>query len=104
MTRQKTIDKISEQLKKVPLAETWLFGSSARGDYRENSDIDLLILLPDSLSTNERIDYQQEIAGLLWEIEMESGYDISPVILQNRIWNQRLTPFTINVLQDRIRI
>lgn len=104
MTRQETINKMSEVLKTITKADSWIFGSSARGDYHENSDIDVLILIPDSLSSSERIDLQQEIAGLLWEIEMESGFEISPVILQHKIWNQRISPFTINVINDRIRI
>ena len=28
--------------------EVWVFGSRARGDFREDSDLDLLVLIPDS--------------------------------------------------------
>lgn len=28
--------------------EIWVFGSRARGDYRDDSDLDLLVLIPDS--------------------------------------------------------
>ena len=104
MTREETINLISERIKHFSLAEAWLFGSSARGDYKDDSDIDLLILLPDDMSSDKRINYQQQIVEKLWDIEMESGYDISPVILQYKIWNQRKTPFTCNVTHDRIRI
>ena len=31
----------------IPLQELWLFGSCARGEQRDNSDIDLLLLLKD---------------------------------------------------------
>lgn len=102
MTRGDSIIKISKVLKDIPNAETYLYGSSARGDYRDNSDIDLLILLPDDLSPAERIYYEGEIADRLWPIELESGLDISPVILQHKVWNQLTTPFTVNVTNDRI--
>ena len=104
MTRLQSIERISAALKTIPEAEVFVFGSSARGDFKKSSDIDLLILLSDSLTVSQRIEKELEIQGLLWPIEMESGFDISPIILQHKVWNQRKTPFTINVCNDRIRI
>ncbi len=38
-----------EQLKCLPfIEEIWLFGSRARGDHRQKSDIDLAIICPNS--------------------------------------------------------
>lgn len=38
-----------EELKALPfITEIWLFGSRARGDHQERSDIDLAILCPDA--------------------------------------------------------
>lgn len=102
MNRKETIAKIAEELKKLKDVTVYLFGSSARGDYRENSDIDILILLPDYLSSTERVEMESEVCGLLWPIEMESEIEISPVILQNKVWNQRITPFTLNVSNERV--
>lgn len=104
MTRLQSIQLIAKELHKVPEAETYLFGSSARGDFREDSDIDILILLPDSLSVSQRIECEMNIHGLLLPIEMETGIEISPIILQHKVWNQRTTPFTINVTRDRIKL
>jgi len=36
-----------------------LFGSAARGDMRPDSDIDLLIVMPEGVNCNE-------VSGLLW--------------------------------------
>lgn len=102
MSRQEVIKRISEALNSLEGLETILFGSSARGDYNENSDIDLLILLPDSLSVKERIDMETTLSSILLDIELESNYEISPVILQKKIWNQRVTPFTLNVTNQGI--
>jgi predicted nucleotidyltransferase len=33
----------------IPVLDSWLFGSYAKGNYHKYSDIDLAIILPDSL-------------------------------------------------------
>ena len=104
MDRKETLKKISDALRTFSGIETYVFGSTARGDYHGGSDIDILILLPDDLTVNERIKKQQDIIGELLPIEWESGLEISPVILQHKIWNQRTTPFTINVTNERIAL
>ena len=104
MDRQQTINAISEAFKSMPEVSVYLFGSSARGDFREDSDIDILILLPDHLSSKERVAWESEVCGILFPIEMETNIEISPVILQHKVWNQRKTPFTVNVSNDRIQL
>ena len=104
MTRSETISEISKALKNLKDISVYLFGSSARGDYRDDSDIDLLILLPDNLTSKERVEMESEVCGLLLPIEMETDIAISPVILQHKVWNQRITPFTINVTNERIAL
>lgn len=104
LNRQEVISAISNTLRNLPEVSTYIFGSSARGDYREDSDIDLLILLPDHLSSRERVELEAEICGLLWPIEMETDITIAPIMLPHKVWNQRSTPFTVNVTNDRIKI
>ena len=104
MNREETIKAISEAFKKLPDGEAYLFGSSARGDFRDDSDIDLLVLLPDNLSSNERVEKQMDICGILFPIEMDTDIVISPVMLQHKVWNQRITPFTINVMNERVKL
>lgn len=100
--RELIVDKIATLLHSFPDIQSWVFGSTARGDYKESSDIDLLILLPDHLSSTERINYQQDIIQALWPLELETEIPISPIILQHKVWNQRISPFTINVNTERI--
>lgn len=102
LSRQQTIQAISKAFEKLQDITVYLFGSSARGDFRDNSDIDLLILLPDYLSSRERVEMESEICGLLLPIEMETDLEISPVILPEKVWNERKTPFTVNVMNDSI--
>ena len=44
MTTQEMIQQIAEYFKTQPVLKVWIFGSFSRGEERENSDVDLLIL------------------------------------------------------------
>ena len=44
MTREVMTHKIAEYFKTQPILKAWLFGSYSRGEQREDSDIDILIL------------------------------------------------------------
>ena len=44
MTTQEMIQLIADYFKTQPVLKAWLFGSFSRGEEREDSDVDLLIL------------------------------------------------------------
>ncbi len=44
MTTEQMTQQIADYFKTQPVLKAWLFGSFARGEQREDSDIDLLIL------------------------------------------------------------
>ena len=44
MNTQQMIQQIAEYFKTQPVLKAWLFGSYSRGEQREDSDVDLLIL------------------------------------------------------------
>jgi predicted nucleotidyltransferase len=44
MTTQEMTQLIAEYFKTQPVLKAWLFGSFSRGEEREDSDVDLLIL------------------------------------------------------------
>lgn len=54
-------------VQELDVAEIWLFGSRARGDHRENSDWDLLIVLKDDAPR------EHEDLKALWELKRSSG-------------------------------
>lgn len=76
-----------------------LYGSYARGDYRYDSDVDLLVLLNQEKIT--RID-EKRIKYPLYDIEFETGTIISPLVFSKKDWEtrHRITPFYENVLKD----
>ncbi len=59
-----------------PVKEVVLFGSKARGDDDEESDIDLLVLTTQPVSWNER----KAINNALYEIQMKYDIIISTLI------------------------
>jgi len=48
MNKQTIVNKAKEYFKTQPVLKAWLFGSYARGEQNENSDVDILVLLDTS--------------------------------------------------------
>jgi predicted nucleotidyltransferase len=96
LARIKEIVSVTE-----PEATIILYGSYARGEQKENSDIDILILV-----NKEKITYSDEkrIKYPLYELEFETGTLISPIIFSRDDWEIRhkITPFYKNVKQEGI--
>lgn len=71
------LKKISERLKREYSAEkVILFGSHARGEATEDSDIDLFIIAP----TNERFfERMATVRGLIRDLR--NGLPVSPIVL-----------------------
>ena len=104
MRRPDIVKQISQTIHKMePMATTLLYGSEARGDASPNSDIDLLILLD-----GDRRDLKREnaLSGELYEIELKSGVQISPMIMLKTQWENRpfKTPFYLNVMNEGVRL
>ncbi len=103
-TRETIISKILELSKtKYPDAEIYLYGSRARGDAKPLSDWDLLILLN---SKNIPFALETKIMDEFYEIELETGEIISPLIYPKEEWNvkYRQTPLYENIKNESIRL
>lgn len=85
----------------APDAVLILYGSYARGDNREDSDIDLLVLVNQDSVT---YDDEKSIKYPLYHIEYETGIIISPLVLSKKIWEtqHRITPFYENVVKEGV--
>ena len=79
-----------------------LFGSQARGDAREDSDWDLLVLLDKEKKTFEDEDnYGYPFDKIGWNY----GIAINTIIYSIKEWEKRkITPFYKNVERDGIEI
>ena len=86
-----------------PGAELVLFGSYARGDYRNDSDIDILVLVNKDEITREE---EKRIIYALYDIELDSGKIISPMIYPKRVWETKyvITPFYESIKREGIAL
>ncbi len=97
----------ASQVKKIlgnQLSRIILYGSYARGDYRSNSDVDVLILVKMSESEIKKI--ENEIFDLAFDVEMETGVDISPIVKNEEhymYWADTL-PFYKNIKDEGVLI
>ena len=86
----------------LPNERVILFGSQARGDAREDSDWDLLVLL-----NKEKITYEDEnkYAYPFADIGWNYGTYISVKVYTSKEWEERnFTPFYYNVQKDGVLI
>lgn len=102
MRREHVIDAIKTGLSSLKIGvEVRLYGSEARGEAHEKSDIDLLVLVPkDKVTLQDEL----EITAPLYDIELKIGVLINALILPKREWGRKVTPFYENVMQDSIAL
>ena len=85
-----------------PEAKVILYGSRARGDERNDSDWDILILTNYSVS----LEKEREFRNKLYDLELETGEAFSVFVYSRFDWQntQRITPFYQNVTREGISI
>ncbi|MBQ7564174.1 MAG: nucleotidyltransferase domain-containing protein [Lachnospiraceae bacterium] len=54
-----------------------LYGSYARGDYREDSDVDIMILL--DISDIDIKKYRHQLSDMTFDFNMDNDMDIKPI-------------------------
>lgn len=81
-----------------------LYGSYARGDYNEGSDIDIMILT--DLTDDEIVKYRKEIAYFVYDLEADNDFDVtlSPLLKNIEKFNDWLEamPFYMNVQKEGV--
>ena len=97
--------RFSQQVKVIlgnKLDKVILYGSYARGDYNEHSDVDIMILT--TLTDEEIEEAETEIFDLAFDFQMDYDIDISVVIQNKERFNYWLgaLPFYNNVQKEGI--
>ncbi|WP_068861152.1 nucleotidyltransferase domain-containing protein [Thermodesulfovibrio sp. N1] len=97
----KLTNKLSELIEKIKvlykenLIAIVLFGSAARGDFSQSSDIDLLLILKDSIESKRQriLDFYEKVG-----YEFENHF-LSPIILTQKELSEYF-PFCVGILKD----
>ena len=100
---QEILEKIKSLIYGIePKSEIILFGSRARGDEREDSDWDLLILVPKPADLKE----EQKFRHKLFDLELEYGQSISTFVHSKEDWEgkYKITPLYHNIKEEGIKI
>lgn len=81
-----------------------VYGSYARGDYTENSDIDILILV--NSPEVEIKKYEDQVIDYAFDLELEYGKCLSPIIKNQEVfdyWSDTL-PFYRNIKREGVKV
>jgi predicted nucleotidyltransferase len=105
MTAPDILQEIKRRVAAVePTAQVLLYGSYARGKQGPESDVDLLILLPEG----DRVSYDEgmRIKSPLYRLEWSTGTMISPLVYTRKEWLERHkgTPFFYNVQREAVTL
>lgn len=96
---KKVREILGDRLKKIIL-----YGSYARGDFKKNSDIDIMILT--DLKDDEIAEYRNKIWSYAFEIEYNNNFDVtlSPLIknIDKFDYLANDLPFYINVEKEGV--
>ena len=80
-TTQSLIEQYVAEIKKIygtHLRKVVLFGSYARGDFRPDSDVDIMILL--DMSDVDLKAYSQQLSYMTYDFNLDNDLDIKPIV------------------------
>ena len=79
------------------LKAVYLYGSYARGDYRQGSDVDVMILLNDYKNYWEELRRSTELAS---DISLEYDVTVSRLIMKDIQWKESDMPVLRNIHKE----
>lgn len=98
------LSEVKKELKKLykeNLIDIILYGSYARGDYNENSDIDLLVVLKSIETVGKETD---KIVDAIYDINLKYNTLISVVPVSYEDYKSINSPLLLNVRQEGVLV
>ena len=105
ITTRNLLDQYTEILQKIygkHLKKVILYGSYARGDYRDDSDIDIMILV--DMSDIELKSYSEKLSYMTYDFNLDHDIDIKPIAKSEEIFNKWVVnyPFYSNIHKEGV--
>lgn len=97
------IGQYIEEIKKIygsHVRQIILYGSYARGDFRPDSDIDIMILV--DMSDIELKSYGEKLSYMTYDFNLDHDIDIKPIAKSEEIFNKWVVnyPFYSNIHKE----
>lgn len=96
------VNQIKEHLLKTygeKIKQVILYGSYVRGLATKDSDIDLLVVVDDSLNPSE---VRKSLSDIIFDILLEKGELISVIVVPEHFFKNYNSPFLLNVKEEGI--
>ncbi|MHA1262474.1 MAG: nucleotidyltransferase domain-containing protein [Candidatus Freyarchaeota archaeon] len=103
-TMKKLLVEVKKRLKEIygdNLKDVILYGSYARGDFSQGSDIDLIILLGEM---EQRMTERKKYFDAIWELELKYDMVISILPFKEEEYKTRRLPIILNAKREGISI
>ena len=103
-TMKKLLVEVKKRLKEIygdNLKDVILYGSYARGDFSQGSDIDLIILLG---KMEQRMTERKKYFDAIWELELKYDMVISILPFKEEEYKTRRLPIILNAKREGISI
>lgn len=102
---QDLIDRYVEEVKKIyghHVRQIILYGSYARGDFRSDSDVDIMILV--DMTDLELKAYSQQLSYMTYDFNLDHDLDIKPIVKSEQHFNKWILnyPFYSNIHKEGV--
>ena len=99
---KRLVNKIKEHLIKTygeRIKQVILYGSQVRGETTKDSDVDILVVVDESLIP---VEVRKNLSDLLFDILLEEGELVSVIVVPEHFFENYNSPFMLNVKKEGV--